>query len=163
MSNHAAPERGDPGERAVAMSGERWVHLERSLDAPPDRVHRAWSDPEELPRWLPRGIEGGLAVGTRSTLVWPDRRVWWEVLEATAGKALVVRHPWLPDDALITTTTIGIEPRGYGSRLVVRDGPFPIGDAGVLEAWVAAIEFWTEAVTMLRAHLDFSVDLRPRW
>ena len=40
----------------------------------PQRVFRAWSDPEELVRWLPTQIEGALAVGTRSTLVWPDTR-----------------------------------------------------------------------------------------
>ena len=50
-----------------------------------------------------------------------------------------------------------------GSRLVLHDGPYPIDTPAGLEAWAAAIERWTEAVTMLRAYLDFFVDLRPRW
>jgi len=45
------------------------------LNAPPERVFRMWADPEDLARWFPDRIEGGLAVGARSILVWPDRRV----------------------------------------------------------------------------------------
>jgi hypothetical protein len=74
----------------------------------------------------------------------------------------VIRWAWPPDDELMTTATISIEPRGYGSRLLVRDGPFAIDQHGVLDTWAAAIETWTEAVTLLRAYLDFSVDLRVR-
>ena len=141
---------------------ERWVQLERRLEAAPDRVYRAWTDPEELPRWLPYGLEGSLAVGARSTLIWPDRRVWWEVLEADPGQSLVARHAQLPDDATIATLSLRIQPRGMGSRLVLRDGPFSAEPAGT-DAWAAAIEGWVEAVTLLRAYLDFSVDLRARW
>ena len=54
----------------------RWVRMRRRLEAPPDRVFRAWADPEELQRWLPERVEGSLTVGTRSVLVWPDERVW---------------------------------------------------------------------------------------
>jgi uncharacterized protein YndB with AHSA1/START domain len=141
---------------------ERWVDVERRLEAPPSRVYRAWSDPEELARWLPLAIEGSLAVGTRSTLIWADRRVWWDVLEAAPDARFVVRSPWLPDDALITTSTITIQPRGYGSNIAVHDGPFPIDRAGVLDAWASAIETWAETVMQLQAYLDFSVDLRVR-
>ena len=35
--------------------------------------------PEELIRWFPERVDGSLAVGTRSTLVFPDQRVWWDV------------------------------------------------------------------------------------
>jgi uncharacterized protein YndB with AHSA1/START domain len=153
-----APLAGAAGEN----SAERWVELERRFEAPPDRLYRAWTDPEELPRWLPHGIDGSLAVGTRSTLIWPDRRVWWEVVEATPDRRLVVRWPWPPGDGLTTTATIGIEPQGYGSRLSVRDGPFPIDRPAGLDAWAMAIETWTEAVTLLRGYVDFSVDLRTR-
>ena len=30
------------------------------------RVHRAWSDPEELASWFPRQVEGSLTVGARA-------------------------------------------------------------------------------------------------
>ena len=140
----------------------RWVQVERRLAATPDRAYRAFADPEELARWFPLRVEGGLAVGGRSILVWPDRRVWWDVLEAIPNRRFVLRWPWLPDDQLVTTATVTIDPLGYGSRLSVRDGPFPIDQRGVLDAWAEALEGWAEALAMLRAYLDFSIDVRPR-
>jgi hypothetical protein len=55
-----------------------------------------------------------------------------------------------------------VDPAGYGSWLDLEDGPFPLDQPGVLDAWAEAIEGWSEALGLLRAHLDFSVDLRPR-
>jgi uncharacterized protein YndB with AHSA1/START domain len=140
----------------------RWIRMRRRLDAPPDRVFRTWADPEELARWLPDRIEGGLAVGSRCTLVWSDRRVWWEVTAARPNREFAFRWPWLPDDALVTAAQVAIEPAGYGTWLEVEDGPFPLDLPGGLDAWARAIEVWTETLAQLRAHLDFSVDIRPR-
>lgn len=140
---------------------QRWVRMRSRLDAPPDRVLRAWSDPEELARWFPERIEGGLAVGSRSVLVWSDRRVWWEVVEAGRSR-FVFRWPWLSEEGLITTVRVVVGPAGYGSWLDLEDGPFPLDQPGVLDAWAEAIQVWTRALALLRAHLDFSVDLRRR-
>jgi len=141
---------------------ERMVRMVRRLNAPPERVFRAWADPEELARWFPERIEGGLAVGARSTLVWPNRRVWWDVIEAHPSRSFAFRWPWLPDERLTTTVSVTVDPAGYGSRLELVDGPFPLNQPGAIDAWAEALENWGEALTMLRAHLDFSVDLRPR-
>lgn len=138
------------------------VRMVRRLNAPPERVSRAWADPEELARWLPERVEGALAVGARTLLVWPDRSVWWEVTEARPGRSFVFLRPWLPDDRLVTTVRVTIEPVGYGTRLVLEDGPFPLDQPGVIDAWAEALQAWTEALALLRAHLDFSVDLRTR-
>jgi uncharacterized protein YndB with AHSA1/START domain len=140
----------------------RWIHMRRRLDAPPDRAFRAWADPEELQRWLPERVEGSLAVGTRSVLVWPDERVWWDVVEAHPSSDFTFHRPWSPDERLITTVRLAVEPAGYGSRVGLEDGPFFLDQPGGLDAWAKALESWTEALTMLRAHLDFSVDLRQR-
>jgi uncharacterized protein YndB with AHSA1/START domain len=43
-----------------------WVRVTRRIDASPARVHRFWSDPEDLASWFPRQVEGSLTVGTRS-------------------------------------------------------------------------------------------------
>jgi uncharacterized protein YndB with AHSA1/START domain len=144
------------------MAGEQWVRMTRRLMAPPARVFRALSDPEELIRWFPEQVEGSLAVGARATLVWPTRRVWWDVVEAEAPRLFTFRWPWLPDDRLVTTARLTISPVGYGSKLELEDGPFPIDDAEGLKAWAEGLEGWSEALAQLRAHLDFSVDLRPR-
>jgi uncharacterized protein YndB with AHSA1/START domain len=141
---------------------QRMVRMVRRLDAPPDRVFRAWADPEELARWFPERIEGGLAVGARTMLVWPDRRVWWDVIEAHPSRTFVFKWPWLPDERLITTVRVTIDPAGYGSRVELVDGPFDLDQGGAIDAWAEARETWGEALAMLRAHLDFSVDLRPR-
>lgn len=153
----------DSERHAPPGSGlQRTVRIVRRLDAPPDRVFRAWADPEELARWFPDQVEGGLAVGARTTLVWPDRRVWWDILEADPGRTFVFKRPWLPGERLTTTVRITIGPAGYGSRIELVDGPFPLDQAGAIDAWAEALETWVEALLMLRAHLDFSVDLRPR-
>ena len=142
--------------------GEQWVRMRRHLAAPPRRVFRAWSDPEELARWFPEQVEGGgLAVGARTTLVWPEQRTWWDVVEAYPERSFVFRWPWL-DERLVTTVRVTLTPIGYGTRVDLEDGPFPIDEPGGLEAWAEALEGWAEALAQLRAHLDFSVDLRPR-
>jgi len=140
---------------------ERWVRLRRRLNAPPQRVFRAWADPEELARWFPLQIEGGLAVGARSVLTWADRRVWWQVTRAEPYSRFAFRRPWLPDDSVVTDVQVAIRPAGYGTRLDLDDGPFRIDAPGAIDAWAEAIELWSDALAMLRAHLDFSVDLRP--
>ena len=141
---------------------ERWIRMRRRLGAPPERVYRAWSDPEELARWFPEQVDGGLAVASRTTLVWPEQRIWWDVIEAIPQRSFVFRWPWLDDERLVTTVHVLISPLGYGSRIDLEDGPFPIDEPGVLDAWAEAIEGWTGALAQLRAHLDFSVDLRLR-
>jgi uncharacterized protein YndB with AHSA1/START domain len=141
---------------------QRWVRMSRRLNAPAERVFRAWADPAELARWLPEHVDGGLAVGSRSTLVWPDQRVWWDVLEARPPSTFVFRRPWLPDERFVTRVNVNIESVGYGSRVQLEDGPFPLDQPLAIDAWAMALEHWTEALAMLRAHLDFSVDLRNR-
>ncbi len=141
---------------------QRWVRMRRRLDAPPDRVYRTWADPEELARWFPERIEGGLAVGSRSALVWSDHRVWWDVTLASPNRVFGFRRAWLPDERLVTDTRITIDPVGYGSRIELQDGPFPLDLPGAIDAWAEAVETWSDALAKLRAHIDFSVDLRPR-
>jgi hypothetical protein len=140
---------------------ERWIEMRRRLEASPERVLRAWSDPEELARWFPLQVEGGLAVGARSTLVWPDRRIWWDVIEV-ARTRFAVKLPGGADERFVTILTVDVVRAGYGTNLLLRHGPFPLSEPGALDAWAGAIESWAEALMLLRAHLDFSVDLRPR-
>jgi uncharacterized protein YndB with AHSA1/START domain len=130
------------------------------LDAPPYRVYRAWSAPEALSEWFPESVEGSLAEDTRSTLVFKDRRVWWDVISAEPNARFQFRWPWLSDDSYLTTVTITITPRGYGSLVTLEDGPFDLTRPRVLDAYGQCLEGWGEALANMRAVVDFSVDLR---
>jgi uncharacterized protein YndB with AHSA1/START domain len=140
----------------------RTVRLAVRLNAPPERVSRAWADPQGLARWFPDRVEGGLAVGARTVLVWRNDRRWWDVIEARAGERFSFRWPWDPDERLITTALVTFQPAGYGTMLELEDGPFPLDKPGGIDAWVEATRQWAEALAMLRAQLDFGVDLRER-
>lgn len=145
---------------AGSTDAARTVRLQRRLDAPPYRVYRAWSSPEALSEWFPAAVEGSLAPGTRSTLVFPDQRVWWEVIAAEPYSRFQFRWPWLADDAWVSTVTVTIAPRGYGSQITLEDGPFDLTLPGLLDAYAECIEGWAEALANLRAVVDYSVDLR---
>jgi uncharacterized protein YndB with AHSA1/START domain len=147
-------------EPAGVSTEPRWVTVTRNLDAPPDRVHRAFSDPEELSGWLPRTVEGSLAVGTRSVLTWHDRRIPVDVLASEPPASFRFRWTWLPDGGYPTEVTVRITPYGYGSSITVRDGPFDLSIPGVLDAYAEALLSWGEAIANLRARVDFSTDLR---
>ena len=56
------------------LGAPRTVRMVRRFDAPRSRVYRSWTVPEELIRWFPQRIEGSLAAGTRSVLIFPDQR-----------------------------------------------------------------------------------------
>jgi uncharacterized protein YndB with AHSA1/START domain len=138
----------------------RTITLRRRVDAPPYRVYRAWSSPDALQEWFPDEVEGSLTPGTRSTLVFPDQRVWWEVLEAEPYNKFKFRWPWLADESWVTEVTITISPRGYGSVVTLEDGPFDLTVPRVLEAYAECLESWGEALANMRAVVDYSVDLR---
>jgi uncharacterized protein YndB with AHSA1/START domain len=109
------------------------IILDEALDAPPELVWRALTEPDLLARWLaPNDIRA--IVGERFTLR-PDgavgqRPIECEVLEAEPPERLSYRwrggEPGAPD-ALDTVVTWIIEPApGGGSRLrLIHDG-FPI-------------------------------------
>lgn len=138
----------------------RWVNITRYLDASPSRVHRAWSDPDELTSWFSRGVEGSLTVGTRSILTWHDRRIPLDVLESDPPSRFRFRWTWLPDDSYPTEVTVDLSPHGYGSQVTLRDGPFDLTVEGVLDAYAEALEGWGDALGNLRSVVDYSNDLR---
>lgn len=158
----ASPEGGGGPAALPELETQRWVRMERRYSASPERVLRCLSDPEEIVRWFPERIEGSLAAGTRSTLIWSHERVWWDVLSIEPGRLLSFRWPWDGEESIVTSATIRLERDGYGSRLSLADGPFPLAVPGGLDAWAAAIERWADVLARLRAFVDFSIDLRMR-
>ncbi len=155
------PTKDAPDQPTAALADTvRTVRLQRRLDAPPYRVYRAWSSPEALAEWFPDAVEGSLAAGTRSTLVFPDQRIWWDVVASEPYTRFQFRWPWLANDAWVSTATVTIAPRGYGSLVTLEDGAFDLTQPGVIDAYAECLEGWGEALAHLRAVVDFSVDLR---
>jgi uncharacterized protein YndB with AHSA1/START domain len=149
---------GEPA--AIASLHDRWVRARRLLDAPPDRVHRAWTDPEELAAWFCRVVEGSLLVGARSVLVWSDRTVNVDVLESEPPVRFRFRWSLMPDGSGPTVVTVTIERNGFGSRVTLEDGPFDLTVPGGADAFGEAATGWGDALANLRARVDFGVDLR---
>ncbi len=138
----------------------RTVRIQRRLGAEPSRVHRAWSSPDALGEWFPDQVEGSLVPGARSTLVFPDARIWWDVIESEPNTRFQFKWPWLDDESWVTTVTVSLTPRGFGTLLTLEDGPFDLTRPGVLNAYAECLEGWGESLTLLRASVDFSIDLR---
>jgi uncharacterized protein YndB with AHSA1/START domain len=144
------------------LATPRTVRMVRRFDAPPTRLYRCLVDPEELVRWFPEQIEGSLALRTRSTLVFPHERTWWDVITLASDRRFEFRWPWLPDESWETTVSVTLERAGYGTLLTLTDGPFDLRVPGVLDAYAEACEGWGQALAWLRGWVDFSVELRER-
>jgi uncharacterized protein YndB with AHSA1/START domain len=138
----------------------RMIQMSRIVDAPPDRVYRAWSDPETVRQWLASEVQGSLLPGVRSSLVFPRYRIEVDVLEADPNSRFRFRWTHPLDDGISTEVTVVIIPTGYGSTVTLSDGPYEVGDEAILDEYARAIEIWAAALTQLRASVDYSVDLR---
>jgi uncharacterized protein YndB with AHSA1/START domain len=150
--------------RTVAdpLGAPRIVRMVRRFGAPPSRLYRCWTDPEEIVRWFPEQIDGSLALATRSVLVFPDNRIWWDVTALESDRLFEFRWPWLPGDSWETTVSVTLEPAGYGTLMTLTDGSFDLRVPGVLDAYAEACEGWGETLAWLRGWVDFSVELRAR-
>jgi len=156
VSTDDAPTQIDP------LATPRMVRMVRRFDAPRARLYRCLVDPEELVRWFAEQIDGSLGLRTRSTLVFPDQRVWWDVITLESDRRFEFRWPWLPDESWETTVSVTLEDAGYGTLLTLTDGPFDLRVPGVLDAYAEACEGWGETLAWLRGWVDFSVELRDR-
>jgi uncharacterized protein YndB with AHSA1/START domain len=139
---------------------ERMIAMERSVDAPPDRVYRMWSDADTMNQWLSFAVEGSLLPGARSVLVFPRQRIEVDVLDAEPYSRM--RFRWLhgSPSGVVTEVTVIIAPRGWGSRVALTDGPYDTDSEEGLDAYAEAIEIWAAALTQMRASVDYSIDLR---
>jgi uncharacterized protein YndB with AHSA1/START domain len=108
----------------TSLATPRTLRMVRRFDAPRSRVYRCWTVPEELIRWFPQRIEGSLAAGTRSVLIFPDQRVWWDVSVLESDRRFEFHWPWLPGETWETTVSVLLEPAGYGTLLTLTDGPW---------------------------------------
>lgn len=138
----------------------RMIQMERIVDAPPERVYRAWSDPETVRQWLASTVEGSLQPGVRSVLVFPRLRIDVDVLEAEPNHTFKFRWTHPVEGGITTVVTVSIRPIGYGSVVHLSDGPYDVADERVLDEYARAISIWAASLAQLRASVDYSVDLR---
>jgi uncharacterized protein YndB with AHSA1/START domain len=142
----------------------RMIKMERIVDAPPERVYRAWSDPETVRQWLVSTVEGSLLPGVRSVLVFPRLRIEIDVLQADPDRTFKFRWTHPVEGGITTEVMVSIRPIGYGSVVSLSDGPYDVSVEDVLDEYARAIEIWAAALTQLRASVDYSIDLRKeRW
>jgi uncharacterized protein YndB with AHSA1/START domain len=132
------------------------VRLQRTIQAPPARVYRAWLDPDMLCRWLAPGsmsvtrVEGDERVGG-------TYRIWqadaggedvggfeWELLELVADERIVLRWRFVGPDRFADPA--------HDSRLTVKLRGTPDGATELtlihdrLDAFAAAMPEITEMV-----------------
>ena len=138
----------------------RMIQMSRVVDAPPDRVYRAWSDPETVRQWLASEVQGSLLPGVSSAFVFPRHRIEIDVLEADPNSRFRFRWTHPLEQGITTEVTVVITPIGYGSKVTLSDGPYEVSDEAILDEYARAIEIWAAALTQLRASVDYSVDLR---
>jgi uncharacterized protein YndB with AHSA1/START domain len=138
----------------------RTIKMERIVDAPPERVYRAWSDPETVRQWLVSTVEGSLLPGAQSSFVFPRHRIEIDVLEAEPNKRFRFRWTHPVEGGITTEVSVSIRATGYGSTVSLDDGPYDVAEEAVLDEYARAIEIWAAALTQLRASVDYSVDLR---
>jgi len=150
---------GRAGHEEHHMS-TRTIRMSRIVDAPQDRVYRAWSDPETLRQWLVSEVQGSLLPGASSSFVFPRHRIEIDVLEAEPNSRFRFRWTHPVEGGITTEVTVSIRPTGYGSTVTLNDGPYEVGEESVLDEYARAIEIWAAALTQLRASVDYSVDLR---
>jgi len=112
------------------MSDEpRTLVVETELDAPPDRVWRALSDPKLSSSWLPTG-KVGTRPGERFSLDDEGRRIDCEVLDAEPGRRL--RLSWREAGSAVSSqVTFVVSPGAAGgSRLRIVHEPVLASLAG---------------------------------
>ena len=129
----------------------RDVVLTRWFDAPVDRVWRAFTDPDELAQWYgPQGVSvdrDTVDVDPRPGGAWALTMVVGDRRMPLSGTVTEVREPHLlvvtdamPDGTLVTMTVELSEEDG-GTRLRLRQGPFPVAGAdGAEVAWGQALD-----------------------
>jgi uncharacterized protein YndB with AHSA1/START domain len=136
------------------------IEMERIVDAPPERVYRMWSDPDTLSQWLCYQVRGSLLPGAQSVLVFPRHQIEVEVLEAEPDRLFRMRWQHHGDLRLATEVGVDIKPKGWGSIVTLRDGPYDTAVEAALDEYARAIEIWSASLTQLRAMVDYSIDLR---
>jgi uncharacterized protein YndB with AHSA1/START domain len=138
-------------------AADQEVAITRLFDAPREQVFRAWTDPDQVAAWYgpehldtPRErIRIDLRVGGRYELTMVQRDggrefpIGYEIVELVEPELIVMRSDPMPEAGMHEGTVLRVELHEHerGTRMVLRDGPYPpeaVGHAGA--GWGAAFD-----------------------
>ena len=130
-----------PDDASTAFA-EETVSIDRTFDAPRERVFKAWTQPDEIAAWygpahveIPRdGVRVDLRVGGRweVTMLAPGGRrfvVGYEIQALVEPELIVLRSDPMPQSGMPIGTLVRLEFHDLGgqTRVTLTDGPFPAG------------------------------------
>jgi uncharacterized protein YndB with AHSA1/START domain len=145
------------GDSTPDTAADQEVLITRILDAPRERVFRAWTDPAEVAAWFgpehmetPReGIRIDLRVGGRYelTMVRPgggdEFTIGYDILEMVEPELIVLRSDPMPQAGMHDPTVVRVELHDHGdkTRMTLSDGPLPAeGRDHAAAGWSAAFD-----------------------
>lgn len=114
------------------VTADRYVVLERWFKASPERVFKAWSDPQLLSKFFwPVGTgkvdkldfrPGGQLRMSHTTQPWTAI---WTFVEIVPNKKIVTRDIWPDGSGIEATGTLELIAKDGGCLMKLRHGPFP--------------------------------------
>jgi uncharacterized protein YndB with AHSA1/START domain len=132
------------------------VLITRIVDAPRERLFRAWTDPDEVAAWYgpehmdaPRErIRIDPRVGGRWELTMVQRgggaefTIAYEILELVEPELIVLRSDPMPEMGMHEPTVVRVEFHDHGAktRMTLSDGPYPAGGGHAEAGWSAALD-----------------------
>jgi uncharacterized protein YndB with AHSA1/START domain len=139
-----------------ATSADQEIVITRTFEGPRERVFRAWIDPDEVTAWYgPDGFDTPRDriridphAGGRYELTMVQRDggaefpIGYDILELVEPELLVLRSDPIPEIGLHepTITRVEFHEHGSGTRMTLRDGPYPGGGDHAEAGWNAAFD-----------------------
>jgi len=151
------------------MNTAEMSRIDRSIDiaAPPDRVFRALTNPDEVAAWFRVKVEGRFAPGaevwmTSTQAEYAGIRFSVRIKELTPPRRVVWEwHPGAVDPAVdysrepVTTVTFDIQPTGAGTRVTVSETGFDqIALARRAKVYADNTQGWATVVGWLKDHVE---------
>jgi uncharacterized protein YndB with AHSA1/START domain len=137
-------------------AADQEVLITRIVDAPRERVFRAWTDPDEVAEWYgpehmdaPRErIRIDPRVGGRWELTMVQRggvaefTIGYDILELVEPELIVLRSDPMPEMGMHEPTVVRVEFHDHGAktRMTLSDGPYPAGGGHAEAGWKAALD-----------------------
>ncbi|HTW54924.1 MAG TPA: SRPBCC domain-containing protein [Thermoplasmata archaeon] len=138
----------------------RSVSHQYFVRAPPDRVYAAFTDPQQLVRWLCDHAEIDLRPGGRYALGWTGGPTHTGTVAALApGRSVSLRWTWPNVELEGTEFSLATEPKDDGALLRVDHTGFPL-DPRWVDLYGGAEWGWTYFAMNLKSVLETGRDLR---